>query len=270
MCLYEQPRVWHRWFSEEEFNEMVYNELDIYYKRFISDLTFVKIEDIIRTANIFKPTCDGIVTIEDKILKMVDSFREMSEKTAFGDVVEDIMFWLANKRYGAEKFYPKRKCLDYKVDRKPGLLWMISNKSSPRWGNSDATSSVLAAFENILAIEPFNYRIVQCIILCAYGTDNSPLKTSKVKHYKLCGRRAWAFLTADPTFMYQVIDAMNEAVADLRAEGRLDDIKTKIHDYVMSKNLRTDDDLIRVHLDRPKRGDHNVFSNLQNMLFMTV
>lgn len=258
-----------KWFNEEDINMVVRNELAKYINS-LYDIKFSVIEDIIRCSNIFKIVSEGLNDPRDVVRCMVKQHVLKSKETIFGAVPENIMLWLAARRYDAIK--SSRPCVDFEYTL-TRVFHVVSVKSSPNWGNSDQINRMLSEFRHIVASKSTTHDDVVCINLCAYGTDNSPEKifNDGFKYYKLCGVKAWQFLTDDERFLYYLLNVAMSVADSMNVLSKYNEIDTAIKDrvetYILKKGLQSMDDLLDIYL-ADKRTDKNIFKNLQTDLFI--
>lgn len=173
------------------------------------------------------------------IQSIMDAFISSQEETLFGDFIEGVAVFVANKVYGGYKPTPAQLTGIDLVFEKTGTVYIVDIKSGPNWGNS---SQIARMSQNFLdgkrkLQSQYSGWLIQPINGCTYGRDNSPQKTGKIpqgdgstielEYWKLCGQDFWHFISDTRELYIEIIEPLG-----FRAKQRNEDFQNAYNEFI--------------------------------------
>lgn len=126
---------------------------------------------------------------------VLDAFLSSGEETMFGNFLEELAIFINGKVYGGHKSASRGIDLEFTKD---GTRCLVSIKSGPMWGNSEAVKRMVQNFNSAkrTLLTSGGYKgNIEFVNGCCYGIDDNPLKERG--YYKFCGQRFWSFISGD-------------------------------------------------------------------------
>jgi len=139
------------------------------------------------------------------------------EETRFGDFLERLAIFINEKVYGGKKASAPGIDLQFERDQ---IRYLVSIKSGPNWGNSQAIEKMVSNFQKakrILQTSGSNKNAhIEFVNGCCYGRDNREFGT----YSKYCGQKFWEFISGDPNLYEELIEPLEHS-----AKQRSDEFK---------------------------------------------
>ena len=123
--------------------------------------------------------------VSDFIRSMLDEYLSQSQNYIFNELLKGLAIFICQKVYKGRQ--SSTTGIDLEFD-KEGIRYIVSIKSGPSWGNSQAVYKMISNFNSARKIlRTSNSKInVVAINGCCYGRDNKPYK-GKGDYFKYCG-----------------------------------------------------------------------------------
>ena len=159
----------------------------------IARIRDLPLKSILKGKNPYLFKAKGTETGDELIRSVLDAFLSSGEETMFGNFLEELAIFINAKVYGGKKAGIAGIDLDFERD---GTRYLVSIKSGPVWGNSEAVDRMVQRFNatkrTLLTSGGYKGNI-EFVNGCCYGVDDQPLKAKG--YYKYCGQRFWSFIS---------------------------------------------------------------------------
>ncbi len=183
-------------------NKYVEDNIDCFHKKRIENLEKFKLEKLLSRKNIYMMKAKNISTANDFIKALLDAHLSSQEETMFGDFLEGLAIFINNKIYGGRKSSTQGIDLEFVKD---GVVFIISIKSGPNWGNSSQINKMRSDFNTAKKVLRQNDRDMNIVAIngCCYGRDNNP---DKGDYFKYCGQVFWELISGDSEMYINIIE----------------------------------------------------------------
>ena len=190
--------------DQEDIRRYVYNNIEIYHSNRIAKLRTLKLEKILKRKNPYLYRAKNVTTAQEIVQWILEAHLSSEEETSFGDFLEGLAIYVAGIAAGGRK--STAEGIDLEIE-KGATKYIISIKSGPNWGNSQAIKRMSDNFlkaQRILRTSGGVSRVI-AINGCCYGIDNNP---DKGAYLKLCGQRFWFFLSGDENLYTEIVEPL--------------------------------------------------------------
>ena len=233
--------------------------IGVFHESRLKCLSDTRLKDLLKKKNPYLFKAKHIITAQDLITALLDARLSSSEEKIFGDFLEDLAIFVAQRTLNAVKSSSRGIDLEYTKDSK---RYLVSVKSGLNWGNSSQWQSLKTNFENALRVLRQSYHIdsVDCVLGVCYGKARTTIRRGII--IQVCGQNFWYMISGDESFYTEIVEPIgykakerNESFSQRKAElinkftkQFLDDFcdesgKILWEDLVMfnSQNLTTED-----------------------------
>ncbi|MEW6649495.1 MAG: PmeII family type II restriction endonuclease [Chloroflexota bacterium] len=166
----------------------------------------IRFDDLFNDINPYLLSCQThyIVTFYDLVKNLLDAHLSSQEETIFGEFLEGLAIYICGEVYHGRKSSAEGIDLEFTRD---GILYLISIKSGPNWGNSSQVKKMIDNFKKAQRILRTNNPAVriQAVNGCCYGRDAQP---DKGDYLKLCGQAFWEFISGDSDLYIELIEPL--------------------------------------------------------------
>jgi len=179
--------------TDEETIAFIEPRIGLFHSRRLESLASLEIKKILKRKNPYLFRAKNQNTAHDLVKTVLDAHLSSQEETIFGEFLEETAIFICGQIYGGRKSSAEGIDLEFQKD---GVLYLVSIKSGPNWGNSQQLNRMRDNFRKarkILAANMGNYRIIT-VNGCCYGKDAKP---EKGDYLKLCGQRFWEFISGN-------------------------------------------------------------------------
>ena len=187
-----------------EFNE---RNIQKFHSRRLDSLLSLQLKKILARKNPYLFKAKNQNTAHDLVKTILDARLSSQEEGIFGGVLEELAVFICGKAYGGKKSSAEGIDLDFQKD---DIVYLVSIKSGPNWGNSRQVARMKDDFRRAKRILGTNTRGVKAIAVngCCYGKDDNP---DKGDYLKLCGQRFWEFISGNPNLYTEIIEPLGHA-----------------------------------------------------------
>ena len=172
----------------------------------IEKLKSIKLRKLLVRKNPYMFKAKNIVKAGDMVESLASAFMSSAEESIFGNWMEGLAKFVANKVYSGYKSAAEGIDLEFDKD---GIHYFVSVKSGPSWSNSTSMKKQKEQF--VKAVNVFktsSNKVVptMCIEGCCYGNDNKGYSNST--HEKYCGEKFWTLISGEPTLFVDIIEPL--------------------------------------------------------------
>lgn len=175
-----------------------------FHKRRLDNLADLKLKKILNRKNPYLFRAKNQNTAQDLVKTILDAHLSSQEEGLFGGLLEELAIFICNKVYGGRKSSSEGIDLDFSKDN---ILYIVSIKSGPNWGNASQIARMKDNFKRAKRILGTNTSDIKVVAVngCCYGKDEKP---DKGDYLKLCGQRFWEFISGDENLYIEIIEPL--------------------------------------------------------------
>lgn len=190
--------------TKREIVEFIENNIQKFHSRRLDSLTNLKLNKILKRKNPYLYKAKNVVMAQDLVKEILDAHLSAQEEGIFGDFLEELAIFICGKTYGGRK--SSANGIDLEFERE-GILYVVSIKSGPNWGNSRQISKMKDDFSKARRIlrTGGQVRQVEAVNGCCYGQESSE---DKGDYSKLCGESFWEFVSGQPRLFLDIIEPL--------------------------------------------------------------
>lgn len=184
-----------------ELNEFVNQNIVDFHKRRISSLENLGLNKLLKK-NPYLFKAKNISTANELIINLLDAFLSSSEEKLFGDFLEQLAVFIAEKTYDGHKSSAPGVDLEFFRDN---IHYIVSIKSGTNWGNSSQHRKLREDLAySVMRIKQSSYsRNVQPVLGICYGKT----RTSFLHGYmKVVGQNFWFLISGNRNLYKDIIE----------------------------------------------------------------
>ena len=193
----------------------VEENIDDFHSRRIARLDQLKLHEVLQRKNPYLFKAKYFLEADVIIESLLHAHISSSEETLFGEWLEGLAVFINTKVYDGRK--SGIDGIDLEID-KDGIRYIVSIKSGPNWGNSQAIARMLDIFTKAKrTLKTSNSKLhIEAVNGCCYGNDDTPYK--KQDYYKYCGQRFWTFISGEETLYTDIIEPLGHTAMERNRE----------------------------------------------------
>lgn len=189
-----------------------------FHTRRATSLQALQLKQILKRKNPYLFKAKNIHTAQDLVKSLLDAHLSSQEEKVFGDFLEELAIFVCSRVYDGRKSAAKGIDLEFEKD---GVLYLVSVKSGPNWGNSSQIKRMVDNFKKAQRIlrTGQGQQSVQAVNGCCYGKERQP---DKGDYLKLCGQEFWMFVSSNENLYLEIIEPLGR-----RAKERNDSFQAE-------------------------------------------
>lgn len=179
----------------------VNENIDDFHQRRLKSLEGLKLEKLL-TKNPYLFKAKNVISANELVEGFLDAFLSSSEEKLFGDFLEHLAIFVAEKTCGGHKSAAPGVDLEF-VNR--GVHYVVSVKSGPNWGNSGQQNDLEQNLRDaVTRIRQARGRVdVQPVLGICYGKT----RTSYLRGYmKVVGQNFWYLISENKNLYLDIIE----------------------------------------------------------------
>lgn len=175
-----------------------------FHKSKIDSLCKLKLKTILKRKNPYLFKAKNILRTQDLIKALLDAYLSSQEEAIFGEFLEGLAIFINNKVYNGKKSAAEGIDLEFE---KEGIIYIVSIKSGPNWGNSEQIRKLRESFKKAIRILRTNNPKIHVIPVngCCYGKNAN---NDRGDYIKLCGQEFWSFISNNEDLYVQIIEPL--------------------------------------------------------------
>jgi hypothetical protein len=192
----------------------VENNIGSFHHKRLENLSKLKLNTILKRKNPYLFKAKNILIASDLIKSLLDAHLSSQEEGIFGGFLEGLALFISEKVYKGKKSSAEGVDLEF---TKKNILYLVSIKSGPNWGNSSQINRMKDNFKKAKRILGTNNKALNVVAVngCCYGQDSSP---DKGDYLKLCGQRFWEFISDDENLYIEIIEPLGHKAKEKNDE----------------------------------------------------
>lgn len=200
----------------EEVEKYVEEHISLFHKRRLEFVeTKVKFEKILEQKNPYLFKAKNILTAQDLVKGFLDAFLQSQEETLFGDFIEGLAIFVADKVYGAKKTDLVGMDLEFIKD---DVIYVVEIKAGWNWGNASQIKQLKINAKNAKEKrEKETGKVVKVLNGCCFGKKKN--KYPEIDGYqKICGQEFWHLISNDEQFYIKIVEPIGFRAKDKNEE----------------------------------------------------
>jgi hypothetical protein len=201
--------------SLDDIKKYVEDNIGNFHKARLDSLRELELKQILKRKNPYLFKAKYIFSAPDLVKLLLDAHLSSQEETMFGEFLESLAIHICGQVYGGKKS-GGRPSVDLEFE-KDGVLYIVSIKSGPNWGNADQIRKMRENFaEAVSDIQKSHPKVqVAAVNGCCYGQDANP---DKGDYFKYCGQDFWAFVSGINELYTQIIEPLGHKAKEKNEE----------------------------------------------------
>jgi hypothetical protein len=206
--------------TQDEIRQYVEKNIQSFHDARIKSLSKLRLGRVLRKKNPYLFKAKHVVTPRDLVKALLDAYLSSQEEAILGGFLESLAVFICSRIYNGRK--STSEGVDLEFERK-GVLYIVSIKSGPSWGNSSQIKAMRTNFAAAIKRYKQNKQglKIEAINGCCYGRQQRKSE-SKGDYTKLCGQRFWQFISGDSELYTRIIEPLGH-----RAKERNDFFQTQ-------------------------------------------
>ena len=175
-----------------------------FHERRAASLGNLKLAQVLKRKNPYLFRAKNINDAHELVKTILDAYLSSQEETIFGEFLEKLAVFVCGRVFGGRKSSAEGIDLEFERDR---VLYIVSVKSGPRWGNSGQIKRMVDNFKQAKRIlrTGNNNANVQAVNGCCYGQEG---KSDKGDYIKLCGQAFWEFISGNDRLFVDIVEPL--------------------------------------------------------------
>ncbi|MBI5879058.1 MAG: cytosolic protein [Chloroflexi bacterium] len=184
-----------------DVNAYVNEHIVAFHQQRLSSLQQLTLPKLVRK-NPYLFRAKNVNAASELITGLLDAFLSSSEEKLFGDFLEHLAIFVAERTSGGQKSSAQGVDLEFHND---GIHYLVSVKSGPSWGNSSQHTQLERDLKNAVArVKQLNRGAnVEAVLGICYGKT----KTSRLRGYlKVVGQNFWYLISENRDLYIDIIE----------------------------------------------------------------
>jgi len=138
------------------------------------------------------------------------------EDKLLNNLLIDLAIFICERVYNGRKSSAEGIDLEFKKDK---TTYIVSIKSGPNWGNSEAVKKMISNFNSARKILRTSNSKINVIAVngCCYGRNNKPYR-EKGDYFKYCGQQFWEFISGNENLYTEIIEPLGHKAKERNEE----------------------------------------------------
>lgn len=226
-----------------------------FHRRRAESLQNLKLRDVLKRKNPYLFKAKNINDAHDLVKLLLDAHLSSQEETIFGEFMESLAVFVCRNVYNGRK--SSAEGIDLEFERND-ILYIISVKSGPNWGNSGQIQRLVDNFKKAKRIlRTGNPQAnIQAVNGCCYGQEGQP---DKGDYLKLCGQEFWEFISGNDRLFVEIVEPLGHRAKERNEEfqveyARIVNLFTQefMRDFCVDGKINWDK-LVRFNSGKPAR-----------------
>lgn len=175
-----------------------------FHERRTASLQALKLDEVLKRKNPYLFKAKNVNDAHDLVKLLLDAHLSSQEETIFGEFLEKLAIFVCKMVFDGRKSAAEGIDLEFS---RADVLYIVSVKSGPNWGNSSQVKRLAENFRQAKRIlRAGNSTVnVQAINGCCYGRIKNP---DKGDYQKICGQEFWEFISGDERLFVDIIEPL--------------------------------------------------------------
>jgi hypothetical protein len=188
----------------EEISAFTEQGIEKFYQRCVESLSSLSLQEILADVNPYLWAGRQPYSAGDLVQTLLSHSVSSQEALFFEQFLKELAIFVCSRVFGGRKSAAEGIDLEFERD---GVLYLVSIKSGPNWGNSSQVKRMVENFKKAQRIlrTSGNQKPIVAVNGCCYGKDNQP---DKGDYRKLCGQAFWTFISGNDQLYIEIIEPL--------------------------------------------------------------
>ncbi len=189
----------------EEVYEFVETNISLFHQQRLDYVTKkINLDKILEQKNPYLFRAKNVITAHDLIKGFLDAFLQSQEETFFGNFMESLAIFVADKVFVAKKM-PKKSGMDLQFESED-VMYVVEIKAGWNWGNASQIKQLkINAKSAKEKLESETDKTIMILNGCCFGKKKNT-KPEEDGYYKVCGQEFWQLISNDENFYIKIIE----------------------------------------------------------------
>ncbi|MFH1916196.1 MAG: PmeII family type II restriction endonuclease [Nanoarchaeota archaeon] len=154
----------------------------------------------------------NVITAQELVTSFLDAKLSASEEKIFGDFLENLAIFVAQKTVNAQK--SSGSGIDFEFSKGNKII-VVSVKSGLNWGNSSQWKALETDFKRAqkVLMQSSHVNNVQCVLGVCYGKAKTTLKRGII--LQVCGQNFWYMISGSESFYKDIVEPIGHKAKEL-------------------------------------------------------
>ncbi|PIO06390.1 cytosolic protein [Candidatus Micrarchaeota archaeon CG08_land_8_20_14_0_20_59_11] len=178
----------------------------------LQSLEKTSLKELLKRKNPYLYRAKNLVTAGELVSSILDAKLSSSEEELFGEFLEHLAIFVAQKTRNAAKSSAPGIDFEYQDGR---TRYLVSVKSGLNWGNSSQWNALEDSFKTAMKRIKQNRGVsdVQCILGVSYGNQKTMVKKGFI--VQICGQNFWYMVSGSKDFYIQIVEPLGHRAKEL-------------------------------------------------------
>lgn len=190
--------------SVQEITKFIEEHIPGFHQKRLKSLAGLKLKKVLQRKNPYLYKAKFVVSAPDLVKAILDAHLSSQEEAIFGGFLEEFAVFICARVFGGKK--SSAEGIDLEFER-GGIIYIVSIKSGPNWGNSGQIKKMIQNFSLAKRILRTNASAKNIVAVngCCYGQEGIEDKGDYVKK---CGQGFWSFISGDDDLYTSIIEPL--------------------------------------------------------------
>jgi len=190
--------------TSKEISAFTEQGIEKFYQRCVESLSSLSLQEILADVNPYLWAGRQPYSAGDLVQTLLSHSVSIQEALFFEQFLKELAIFVSSQVFGGRKSAAEGIDLEFERD---GVLYLVSIKSGPNWGNSSQVKRMVENFKKAQRIlrTSGNQKPIVAVNGCCYGKDNQP---DKGDYRKLCGQAFWTFISGNDQLYIEIIEPL--------------------------------------------------------------
>ena len=154
----------------------------------------------------------NVITAQELVTSFLDAKLSASEEKIFGDFLEGLAIFIAQKTVNAQK--SSSSSIDFEF-RKGNKIILVTVKSGLNWGNSSQWKALEEDFKRAIKVlkQSSHVKNVECVLGISYGKSKTTIKRGII--LQICGQSFWYMISGNKSFYQDIVEPIGHKAKEL-------------------------------------------------------
>ncbi|MBS3069029.1 cytosolic protein [Candidatus Micrarchaeota archaeon] len=195
-----------------EIRGYVATSIQTFHENRLKSLEETDFHTLLKKKNPYLFRAKNLVTAQELITSFLDAKISSSEEEIFGEFLEGLAIFVAQKTKNASKSSAHGIDFEYASG---GTRFLVSVKSGLNWGNSSQWKALQRDYEGAIKIlkQSKHVKNVVCVLGIGYGKAKTTTKRGYI--LQVCGQNFWYMVSGDETVYTKIIEPLGYRAREL-------------------------------------------------------
>jgi len=190
--------------SAQEITKFIEDHIPGFHQTRLKSLAELKLQKVLQRKNPYLYKAKFVVSAPELVKAILDAHLSSQEEAIFGAFLEGLAVFICARVFGGKK--SPAEGIDLEFERE-GIIYIVSIKSGPNWGNSGQIKKMIQNFSLAKRILRTNASAKNIVAVngCCYGQEAIE---DKGDYIKKCGQSFWSFISGDDDLYISIIEPL--------------------------------------------------------------